>query len=146
MLLIVVSLFTLSKYWWVIRKDWQVVWRARFYYLDDHMRVKRPQAHFQFLILPFLFGILFLTSRCPGADASEKGFVSIFNGKDLSGWEGKPGWWRVEDGAITGESTREKPCLKHNYLIWRGGKPADFELRCRFKLVGGNSGIQFRSR
>src|SRR5215475_13724127 len=98
--------------------------------------------------LLFIFGILFLTSRSPGADATneEKGFVSIFNGKDLSGWDGKPGWWRVEDGAITGESTPEKRLPKHNYLIWRGGKPADFELRCRFKLVGGNSGIQFRRR
>ncbi|MDB6056604.1 MAG: heme-binding protein [Verrucomicrobiales bacterium] len=77
---------------------------------------------------------------------SEEGFVSIFNGRDLSGWDGKPGWWRVEDGTITGESTAEKRLPKHNYLIWRGGKPADFELRLRFRLQGGNSGIQFRSR
>src|SRR5215831_10950486 len=86
--------------------------------------------------LLFVFGILFLTPTCPGADATdeEKGFVSIFNGKDLRGWDGKPGWWRVEDGAITGESTPEKRLSKHNYLIWRGGKPADFELRLRFRL------------
>lgn len=81
----------------------------------------------------------------PPAEA-EEGFVSIFNGKDLSGWEGKPGWWTVEDGAITVESTLEKPCAKHNYLMWRGGQPADFELRLEYRIVGGNSGIQFRSR
>lgn len=83
-----------------------------------------------------------------GLLAGEDGFVSIFNGHDLSGWEGKPGWWRVEDGALTAESTPEKPCDKHNYLIWRGGQPGDFELRLEYRIQGegANSGIQFRSR
>jgi hypothetical protein len=76
----------------------------------------------------------------------EAGFKSMFNGKDLTGWEGKPGWWRVEDGAITSESTKEKPCPTAHYLMWRGGKPADFDLRVEFRLIGGNSGIQFRSK
>jgi len=76
----------------------------------------------------------------------EQGFVSMFNGKDLTGWEGKPGWWYVEDGAITSQSTPEKPCTKCNYLMWRGGTPGDFELRLSYKIVGGNSGIQFRSQ
>lgn len=80
------------------------------------------------------------------AAESEEGFVPMSNGKDLTGWAGKEGWWRVEDGAITAESTKEKPCVKHNYLMWRGGKPGDFELRCEYRLVGGNSGIQFRSK
>ena len=80
------------------------------------------------------------------AGPSEEGFVSMFNGKDLAGWEGKAGWWRVEEGAITSQSTREKPCTKCNYLMWRGGKPGDFELRLSYKLVDGNSGVQFRSR
>jgi len=79
------------------------------------------------------------------ADA-EEGFVSMFNGKDLTGWESKPDGWTVEDGAITGRSTKEKPCLKHHYLMWRTAKPADFELRLSYRIVGGNSGIQFRSR
>ena len=70
----------------------------------------------------------------------------MFNGKDLTGWEGKPGGWWVEDGAITSQSTTEKPCVKHHYLYWRGGKPADFVMRFKFKLVGGNSGVQFRSQ
>lgn len=76
----------------------------------------------------------------------EPGFVSMFNRIDLTGWEGKPGWWYVEQGAITSQSTAEKPCLKANYLMWRGGRPANFELRLRYRLVGGNSGIQFRSQ
>ncbi|MCP3915949.1 MAG: DUF1080 domain-containing protein [bacterium] len=85
---------------------------------------------------------LALTSSVAG---QEHGFVPIFNGKNLEGWDGKPGWWSVEDGALTAASTAEKPCLEHNYLIWRGGQPTDFELRFSFRLQGGNSGVQFRS-
>ncbi len=80
------------------------------------------------------------------ATSAEDGFIPIFNSKDLTGWDGKPGWWRVEDGTITAESTPEKPCTKHNYLIWRGGEPADFELRFQYRLTSGNSGVQIRSR
>ena len=76
---------------------------------------------------------------------AEQGFVSMFNGKDLSGWEGAAGAWRVEDGAITGQSTAEHPGLRTHYLYWKDGTPADFIMRCEIKLIGGNSGIQFRS-
>jgi hypothetical protein len=78
----------------------------------------------------------------------EKGFTPLFNGKDLTGWEGESGWWSVEDGAITGITTAEKPLKAATYLFWKGGKPADFELRATFRFVGsdGNSGINFRSQ
>ena len=78
----------------------------------------------------------------------ESGFTSMFNGKDLTGWEGLPGAWGGVDGAITAESTPEKPCKRPHYLMWRSGKPGDFELRTDFRLQGpgANSGIQFRSR
>ena len=78
---------------------------------------------------------------------SEEGFESMFNGEDLSGWEGLPGAWWVEDGAITAESTPEQPCTQSHYLMWRGGEPADFELRLKYRISGegGNSGIQVRS-
>jgi hypothetical protein len=98
------------------------------------------------LILILCLSVAGVPQGASGADDIEEGFVSIFTGKDLTGWDGQPGWWRVEDGAITAESTAERPCKKHTYLIWRGGKPGDFELRLEFRLVGGNSGIQFRSR
>ena len=91
-------------------------------------------------------GLCLIISALHGVHADdEEGFVSMFNGKDLAGWEGKPGGWWVEDGAITSQSTKEKPCLKHHYLYWRGGEPADFILRFKYKIVGGNSGVQFRS-
>ncbi len=92
-----------------------------------------------------LVGLVLLCALTCLAEA-EEGFVSMFNGKDLTGWEGKPGGWRVEDGTITAQSTAEKPCIKHHYLMWRGGEPADFELRLSYKVIGGNSGIQIRSR
>lgn len=78
----------------------------------------------------------------------EESFTPIFNGKDLSGWEGEPGYWSVEDGAITGTTTAEKPLDHATYLFWRDGKPADFELRADYRFVtpDGNSGINFRSQ
>jgi hypothetical protein len=94
----------------------------------------------------FIAGLIVLTAAAVAAQAQgEDGFVSMFNGKDLSGWEGRPGAWRVEEGAITGESTTEKPCDSTHYLYWTGGEPADFILRFQIKLTGGNSGVQFRS-
>jgi len=75
------------------------------------------------------------------------GFKPIFNGKDLSGWMGSPGWWEVKDGILFSESTPAKPCNKSHYLVWKGGEPADFELRCQWRITGpANSGIQFRSK
>jgi len=92
---------------------------------------------------------LLFTSMLPaavlGAEA-EEGFVTIFNGKDLSGWEGEEGFWSVEDGAITGISSPEKPVRNATYLMWRGGTVADFELRFSYRIPAGNSGVQFRSR
>ncbi len=82
---------------------------------------------------------------CPRA-ADEDGFKSIFNGKDLTGWDGNPKFWSVRDGAITGETTKENPTPGNTFLIWRDGKVDDFELRLKFKIIGGNSGIQYRSK
>ncbi|NUM56764.1 MAG: DUF1080 domain-containing protein [Candidatus Hydrogenedentes bacterium] len=96
-----------------------------------------------FLIAAAAFAVLIVA---PDLATDDHDFAPMFNGKDLSGWEGKPGGWWVEEGAITSESTPEKPCVKHHYLYWRGGKPADFVMRFKYRLVGGNSGVQFRSQ
>ncbi|MGO8691296.1 MAG: DUF1080 domain-containing protein [Thermoguttaceae bacterium] len=89
-------------------------------------------------------------ARADDKDATKDakdGFVSIFNGKDLTGWEGQD-YWTVEDGAITGQSTTQKPARGQSFLFWRGGKPADFELHAKFRFQSpwGNSGINFRSQ
>jgi hypothetical protein len=73
------------------------------------------------------------------------GFQSLFDGKSLNGWDGDPALWRVENGEIIGESTPEKPVKVNTFLIWRGGEPADFELKVEVKMNSTNSGIQYRS-
>ena len=78
--------------------------------------------------------------------AAEEGFTAIFDGKSLDGWEGNTALWSVRDGAITGQ-TKAETALKHNtFLVWKGGNVADFELRLRYRIVNGNSGIQYRSK
>ncbi|MGE3315516.1 MAG: family 16 glycoside hydrolase [Planctomycetaceae bacterium] len=72
-------------------------------------------------------------------------FKDIFDGKTLEGWDGNPKFWRVEDGMITGETTKENPTDGNTFLIWRKGQTADFQLKLEYKIVGGNSGIQYRS-
>ena len=77
----------------------------------------------------------------------ESGFTPIFDGKSLAGWDCDTAFWRVENGAITGESTKKHQPPYNIFCIWRGGKPGDFELKLQYKLTGagGNSGIQYRS-
>ena len=78
--------------------------------------------------------------------ASEARPVSIFDGKTLNHWSGKPEHWRVEDGCITGE-IKEGDTLKGNQWIFWDGVVNDFDLTCEFKITGGpsaNSGIQYR--
>ena len=78
--------------------------------------------------------------------ADGPGFEPIFNGKSLDGWEGDPKYWRVEDGALTGEITPETVIKSNTFIIWRGGKPKDFEIKADFKITSaGNSGINYRS-
>jgi hypothetical protein len=73
------------------------------------------------------------------------GFESIFDGSTLKGWDGDPQFWRAENGAIVGESTPEKKVTQNTFIIWRGGEPKDFELKCEFRMNATNSGIQIRS-
>jgi len=76
---------------------------------------------------------------------AEDGFESLFDGKSMDGWKGKAEFWSVEDGALTGTTTPENPTKGNTFLIYQGDDVADFELRLKFKIEGGNSGIQYRS-
>ena len=91
------------------------------------------------LMLKLLAYLAILPAALLGAE--EKGFVPIFNGKNLDGWDSKPGMWEVRNAEIwcTGKS-KEK-----NWLIWRKEQPADFILRLEFRWDKGNSGVQVRS-
>jgi type 1 glutamine amidotransferase len=81
-----------------------------------------------------------------GVAGEAAGFQTLFDGKTLEGWDGDPRFWSVEQGAITGRTTPAKPAPGNTFLIWRGGTPGDFELHVKFRIVGGNSGVQYRSR
>jgi hypothetical protein len=78
----------------------------------------------------------------PGAD----GFITIFNGKDLTGWEGLTDYWSVKDGVISGHETKDKS--KQTFLVFTGANVSDFELHFKYKFAtpDGNSGVQFRSK
>jgi hypothetical protein len=88
---------------------------------------------------------LFVLITVQAAQADEES-QSIFNGKDLSNWDGDPAVWSVEDGAIVGRTTAEKPIENNTFLIWKGGDVGDFRLQLEYKIEGGNSGVQYRSK
>jgi hypothetical protein len=83
-------------------------------------------------------------AKLPAPDGD--GFVSIFNGKDLTWWAGLPEYWEVKDGAIRGYETKESS--KQTFLVFQPRPVKDFELHLKFKFASddGNSGIQFRSK
>ncbi len=93
-----------------------------------------------------------------GAASSRAAEKTLFNGTDLTGWEGNTQLWSVKDGAITGQTTPEHPANGNTFLIWKDGDKigdiGDFELTFKFKIVDkdgaangfGNSGVQYRSK
>lgn len=96
-------------------------------------------------VLLFLcFG--FLTNVSTFGEEKEA-WQSLFNGKDLSGWNGDSRLWSVKDGVIHGETTPENAAKGNTFLIWEGGKLQDFEIELTFRCTNtNNSGIQYRSR
>jgi hypothetical protein len=100
----------------------------------------------------FIIAGLFLLVAQTGCLRAEEGFASMFNGKDLTGWDGATDLWSVKDGAIVGQTTLENPAKENTFLVWTNGQPGDFEMRCSFKIMANNnvpfanSGIQYRSK
>jgi hypothetical protein len=109
------------------------------------MLTKPSSLYLPLLLLAWvLAGLNFPSS---GQSKVEKdGFVSIFDGKTLKGWEGDPAYWRAENGILVGEITPDKLLKSNTFIIWRGGQPKDFELKLEFRISqNGNSGINYRS-
>lgn len=77
--------------------------------------------------------------------AADDGFKPIFNGKDLTGWDGEPKIWSVKDGAILG-NTADVNLKTNTFLIWRDGTLDNFVLKLKYRIKNGNSGIQYRSK
>lgn len=112
-----------------------------------------PQTSMKRIFSPekaVLCAALSIFFACSG-NAAEKGFKSIFNGKDLTGWKGSSEFWSVRDGAITGQTTPEKVTKPNTFIVWDQGELDDFDLRLKFKIKPdneegrANSGIQYRS-
>jgi hypothetical protein len=98
-------------------------------------------------LLTVALGVAAVVGQVPApAPAQATGFVALFNGRDLSGWDGDSRLWSVKGGAIVGETSSESPINDNTFLIWAGGTLKDFELRATFRLTNHNSGIQYRSR
>lgn len=88
----------------------------------------------------------FFTEPDPMDFNDHEGYISIFDGETLNGWDGNPKFWRVEDGCIVGESTPENPS-GNNYIVYRDLEAKDFTLKFEVKVEGqGGTGIQYRSK
>ena len=74
------------------------------------------------------------------------GWIQMFDGVSLKGWDGPTDLWHVENGMIVVQS-KANPQTPSTYLIWQGGEPKDFEFKGDVKLegAGANSGVQFRA-
>lgn len=98
-------------------------------------------------MIPFLRVFFISMALLLTAGAQE---ISLFNGKDLAGWEGRQEFWSVQDGAITAKTTKDNRPSSFTSLVWRGGEVSDFEFSCDFRIISGETpgsrfgGIQFR--
>ena len=98
-----------------------------------------------------MLAVLLITSvKIPGSaqnrNNKKSGFVRIFDGKTLKGWDGDPTYWRVENGNLVGEITPATLLKTNSFIIWQGGNPGDFEFTGEFNITAdGNSGINYRS-
>ena len=91
-------------------------------------------------------GGLNFTQPAPMDFNDHEGYVSLFDGVSLKGWDGNAKFWRVENGAIVGESTPQNPS-GNNYIVYRDVEAKDFTLKFEIKVEGdGGSGLQYRSR
>ena len=94
------------------------------------------------VIYTMLFAIL-ISCNVVGQNDSKN--VKLFNGKDLSHWKGDSRVWSVENGCIKGETT-DKVVIKQNTFLIYDKPVSDFELTFKYKIIGGNSGVQYRAR
>ena len=108
------------------------------------MKVKNKSIYGQIILLIFIISMgCKVSTSIPN---KEEGFVNIFDGKTLNNWEGDPTYWRVENGNLVGEITPQTLLKTNSFIIWKGGEPANFELKGEFNITEkGNSGINYRS-
>jgi len=109
-------------------------------------RAQQPPAPQPTAAAPAAGGRMIFTEPAPFDFSDHTGYVSLFDGVSLKGWDGNPKFWRVENGAIVGESTPTNPS-GNNYIVYRDLVAHDFTLKFEIKVEGdGGSGIQYRSQ
>lgn len=112
------------------------------------MYLRANYVHSLAVLATFLFSFARENLRVVAQEAVAQNLEtrSIFNGEDLTGWDGLQGLWSVQDGAITGTTTADAPIQENTFLVWKDGKVSDFVLELDYRIEGGNSGIQYRSK
>ena len=103
------------------------------------------KSKFRSLAMLIVIVIMSITQSC-SSQKKDNGFVKIFDGKTLNGWDADTNFWRVENGVIIGQVFPGKPIKTNTFLIYKGGQPADFEFKAEYRISPeGNSGVQYRS-
>jgi hypothetical protein len=103
---------------------------------------------FPIIVLALTTSFLFAQTRGPAVGPlAESGFQPIFDGKSLTGWDCDPDFWSAGGGVMKGETQADHQPKQNIFCVWKGGSPADFDLKLEYKLTGatGNSGVQYRS-
>ncbi len=90
------------------------------------------------------FALLLALCIFTSSVAAQEPALQLFNGVDLTGWDGDSNHWSVEDGCLVGRSTADAP-LEHSIYLFSDIEAGDFELEFDYLIIGGNSGIQYRS-
>lgn len=107
----------------------------------------RPLALSFAVVLASAFSSLAADPPAPAAPDEPDGMKPLFVAESFEkDWDGDRNLWSLKDGVVRGETTKEHPARGNTFLIWRGGELKDFELRISFRIQGGNSGIQYRSK
>ncbi len=100
----------------------------------------------QKITLRLLWIVIIVNSFKLNAQQSKAGFVRMFDGKTMKGWDADANFWRIENGSFVGEVTPAKAIKTNTFLIWRGSMPANFEFKAQFRISPeGNSGVNYRS-
>ncbi len=80
------------------------------------------------------------------ANAKEgDGFMSLYDGETMKGWDGDPKFWTIADGAITGTTTKDNTTKGNTFCVFEKEFEGDFVLEFDFRIEGHNSGVQYRS-
>jgi len=100
----------------------------------------------QKLYFRFALALIILSNVLTAQAQKTAQFIKIFDGKSMKGWDADTTFWKVKDNSFVGEVTAKTPIKTNTFLIWRGGLPANFEFKAKYKISPeGNSGINYRS-